>query len=74
MAEENSLEVSHAIADAPVVGGTLSVNSESSRDAEDDALTRRLVIYLCSFSHTSVCEPIQHSRYVHNYMFSNVVL
>ncbi|CAH8676057.1 Charged multivesicular body protein 1A [Schistosoma haematobium] len=42
VAEENSLEVSHAIADAPVVGGTLSVNSESSRDAEDDALTRRL--------------------------------
>ncbi|CAH8676062.1 unnamed protein product [Schistosoma haematobium] len=41
VAEENSLEVSHAIADAPVVGGTLSVNSESSRDAEDDALTRR---------------------------------
>ncbi|CAI2735396.1 unnamed protein product [Schistosoma spindalis] len=41
VAEENSLEVSHAIADAPVVGGTLSVNSGSSRDAEDDALTRR---------------------------------
>ncbi|CAH8586700.1 unnamed protein product [Schistosoma turkestanicum] len=41
VAEENSLEVSHAIADAPVVIGTLSVNSESSRDAEDDALTRR---------------------------------
>ncbi|CAH8678274.1 unnamed protein product [Schistosoma rodhaini] len=62
VAEENSLEVSHAIADAPVVGGTLSVNSESSRDAEDDALTR------------SRYKPIQHSHYVHNYMFSNMVV
>ncbi|KAH8868160.1 Charged multivesicular body protein 1a [Schistosoma japonicum] len=47
--EENNLEVAHAIADAPMVSGTLSVNSSSSRDAEDDALTRRLVVYLCNF-------------------------
>nr|CAH8871866.1 unnamed protein product [Trichobilharzia regenti] len=42
VAEENGLEVSHAIADAPIVSGSLSVASDSTRDAEDDALTRRL--------------------------------
>ncbi|CAH8871745.1 unnamed protein product [Trichobilharzia szidati] len=42
VAEENGLEVSQAIAGAPIVSGSLSVASDSTRDVEDDALTRRL--------------------------------
>ncbi|VDQ05286.1 unnamed protein product [Trichobilharzia regenti] len=42
VSEENDLEVSHAIASPPVVSGSLSVASDSTRDVEDDALTRQL--------------------------------